>query len=56
MSKIKLVPNASGTAEFTIASPATNTSRTITLPDETTTLIGVEATTALAVALAVVLG
>jgi hypothetical protein len=52
MSKIKLAPNASGTAEFTIAAPATNTHRTITLPDEDSTL----ATIAIAAALALVLG
>ena len=34
MSKIALTPNASGTGVFTIASPATNTDRTLTLPDE----------------------
>jgi hypothetical protein len=39
MSKIALSPNASGTALFTIASPATNTDRTLTLPDEAGTLM-----------------
>jgi hypothetical protein len=34
MSKIALTPNASGTGVFTISSPATNTDRTLTLPDE----------------------
>lgn len=38
MSKIALSPNASGTALFTIASPATNTDRTLTLPDAAGTL------------------
>ena len=38
MSQIKLTPNASGTGVLTIASPNTNTDRTITLPDATTTL------------------
>ena len=33
MSKIAFTPNASGTGTFTIASPDSNTSRTITLPD-----------------------
>lgn len=39
MSKISLNPNASGTANFTIASPATNTDRTLTLPDNTGTIL-----------------
>ena len=34
MSKISITPNPSGTGVFTIASPATNTDRTLTLPDE----------------------
>ena len=34
MSKISLSPNASGTGTFTIQSPAGNTNRTFTLPDE----------------------
>lgn len=33
MSKITLAPNAAGTAIFTVASPATSTNRTLTLPD-----------------------
>jgi hypothetical protein len=33
MSKIALEPNAAGTGTFSIASPATNTNRTLTLPD-----------------------
>jgi len=33
MSKIALTPNASGTGTFTLASPNSNTNRTITLPD-----------------------
>ena len=33
MSKISLTPNASGTGTFTIASPDSNTNRTLTLPD-----------------------
>lgn len=56
MSTIKFAPDPSGTAQFTIAAPATNTNRTITLPDETATLIGAKAATNLAVALAIVLG
>lgn len=37
MSSIKLSPNASGTGEFTIAAPNSNTNRTLTLPDATGT-------------------
>ena len=33
MSKISLTPNAAGTGTFTIASPNSNTNRTLTLPD-----------------------
>lgn len=44
MSRITLAPNASGTAAFTLAAPATNTDRTLTLPDVTTTLVGTDAT------------
>jgi hypothetical protein len=33
MSKVKIQGNASGTGIFTVAAPATNTDRTITLPD-----------------------
>lgn len=44
MSKITLSSNPSGTAIYTVASPATNTNRTITLPDSTTTLVGDNAT------------
>jgi trimeric autotransporter adhesin len=36
MSKIALTPNATGTGVFTISSPATNTDRTLTLPDTLT--------------------
>jgi hypothetical protein len=39
MSKIALEPNAAGTGTFTIASPATNTDRTLTLPDEAGTVL-----------------
>lgn len=38
MSKISLSPNASGTGTFTIASPNSNTDRTLTLPDATGTI------------------
>jgi hypothetical protein len=43
MSKIALTPNASGTGVFTISSPATNTNRTLTLPDITGTLVSTDA-------------
>ena len=39
MSSIKLESNASGTGIFTLASPATNTNRTLTLPDNTGTIL-----------------
>jgi hypothetical protein len=39
MSKIALTPSASGTGVFTIASPATNTDRTLTLPDEAGSIV-----------------
>jgi hypothetical protein len=39
MSKISLTPNASGTGNFTIASPNSNTDRTLTLPDATGTIL-----------------
>ena len=39
MSKIALTPSATGTGTFTISSPATNTDRTLTLPDETGTVL-----------------
>jgi hypothetical protein len=39
MSKIALTPNATGTGVFTISSPATNTNRTLTLPDEAGTVV-----------------
>jgi hypothetical protein len=44
MSKIALSGNASGTGTLTVASPNTNTDRTLTLPDTTTTLVGTDAT------------
>jgi hypothetical protein len=39
MSKVSLSGNASGTGIFTIASPNSNTDRTLTLPDQTGTLL-----------------
>jgi hypothetical protein len=39
MSKIALTPNISGTGTFTIASPGTSTDRTLTLPDNSGTLV-----------------
>lgn len=39
MSSIKMSPNASGTGIFTVAAPATNTDRTLTLPDQTGTIL-----------------
>jgi len=42
MSKIALTPNASGTGIFTIASPNSNTNRTLSLPDATGTVDRIE--------------
>jgi hypothetical protein len=39
MSKIALTPSATGTGVFSILSPATNTDRSLTLPDEAGTII-----------------
>ena len=39
MSKIALTPSATGTGTFTISSPATNTDRTLVLPDEAGTVL-----------------
>lgn len=39
MSAIQMAPNASGTGTLSIASPNTNTNRTLTLPDATGTLV-----------------
>ena len=39
MSKTSLAPDASGTGIFTIASPNSNTNRTLTLPDATGTVV-----------------
>jgi hypothetical protein len=38
MSRITLAPNPAGTGTLTVAAPNTNTDRTITLPDATSTL------------------
>ena len=43
MSRITLAPNVSGTGTLTVAAPNTNTDRTLTLPDVTTTLVGTDA-------------
>jgi len=45
MSKVQLSGNASGTGIFTIASPNSNTDRTLTLPDNTGTLLTSATTT-----------
>jgi hypothetical protein len=45
MSLIKLAPDASGTGIFTIASPNSNTNRTLTLPDNTGTILTSATTT-----------
>jgi hypothetical protein len=45
MSKIALSPNASGSAVFTLAAPNSNSDRTLTLPDNTGTIL-TNATTA----------
>ena len=39
MSKISITPSATGTGVFKISSPATNTDRTLTLPDEAGTVL-----------------
>lgn len=46
MSSIKLSPNASGTGIFTVAAPNSNTDRTLTLPDNTGTLLSSASTIA----------
>ena len=46
MSRITLSGNASGTGNFTIASPGTNTDRTLTLPDATGTVATSDSTLA----------
>lgn len=44
MSNLSVRGNASGTGTVIVESPNTNTNRTITLPDATTTLVGTDAT------------
>jgi hypothetical protein len=44
MSKVALSGNASGTGTFTIASPNSNTDRTLTLPDSSGTVATTEST------------
>ncbi len=44
MSQISITGASTGTATFTIESPATSTNRTLTIPDATTTLVGTDAT------------
>ena len=44
MSQVTISGNASGTGVFTIASPNSNNTRTLTLPDATATLVGDTAT------------
>lgn len=46
MSQIKLSSNPSGTGIFTLESPATNTNRTLTLPDNTGTILTTASTIA----------
>jgi len=45
MSQVKISGNASGTGIFTIASPNSNTDRTLTLPDNTGTILTSASTT-----------
>jgi len=42
VSKIRLTPNASGTGTVTLTVPSTSTDRTLTLPDNTGTIISTE--------------
>jgi len=44
VSKIRLTPNASGTGTVTLTVPSTSTDRTVTLPDNTGTVITTEST------------
>lgn len=44
MSNLTLRGNVAGTGTFIVESPNSNTSRTLTLPDATTTLVGTDAT------------
>jgi hypothetical protein len=43
MSRIALSPNAAGTATYTVAAPGTNTDRTLTLPDDSGTILAQDA-------------
>ena len=58
MSKIKFQGDSGGTGVFTIASPNSSTDRTITLPNETGTLITSTsaATNAFSISIAAALG
>ena len=47
MSSVKIEGNASGTGIFTIASPNSNTNRTLTLPDNTGTIVTTGSSTAI---------
>jgi len=44
MSKVKITGHASGSGTITLTGPNTSSDRTITLPDATTTLVGIDAT------------
>jgi len=44
MSAIQIQGNASGTGTVTVAAPNTNSNRTVSLPDATTTLVGTDVT------------
>ena len=44
MSSVALQGNAGGSGAFVLSSPSSNNSRTLTLPDATTTLVGTDAT------------
>ncbi|SVC80566.1 uncharacterized protein METZ01_LOCUS333420, partial [marine metagenome] len=44
MSKVKITGHASGSGTLTLTGPNTNSDRTITIPDATTTLVGTDAT------------
>jgi len=44
MSLVQISGNVSGTGTLTIAAPNTNSNRTLTLPDATTTFVGTDAT------------
>ena len=44
MSSVALQGNAGGSGAFVVTSPSSNNSRTLTLPDATTTIVGTDAT------------